>query len=117
MKMKTMTNQAIATELGRRIEQMRLEKNLTQQQIADEIGISRVSYRKLVNGAGKFENVIAVLRALDRLDLLENFIPETAFSPMEQLKMKGKRRRRASGEGIKRESETQATNNNKGLDW
>lgn len=112
MNIKSMTDQAIAAELGRRIEQMRLEQDLTQQQVADEIGISRVSYRKLVAGAGKIENMIAALRALGRLDLLENFIPESTFSPMEQLKMKGKQRRRASGEGIKKQLK------NKGeVDW
>ncbi len=91
-----MTNKAISLEIGERIEQMRLEQNLTQQQLADEIGLSRVSYRNLVNGSGKFENIIAVLRALGRLDLMENFIPETPFSPIEQLKLQGKKRQRAS---------------------
>jgi transcriptional regulator with XRE-family HTH domain len=91
-----LTNKAIAEELGQRIEQLRLEQNLTQQQLADEIGLARVSYRNLVNGSGKFENIIAVLRALDRLKLVENFIPEIGFSPMQQLKLKGKQRKRAS---------------------
>lgn len=97
MNLKTMTDQSIAAEIGRRIEQMRLEQNLTQQQVADEIGLSRVSYRKLVSGAGKFENIIAVLRVLDRLDLVERFVPAATFSPMEQLKLKGKQRQRATG--------------------
>ncbi len=91
-----MTNKAISLKIGERIEQMRLEQNLTQQQLADEIGLSRVSYRNLVNGSGKFENIIAILRALGRLDLMENFIPETPFSPIEQLKLQGKKRQRAS---------------------
>jgi len=97
MSIDSMTNQHIASEVGRRIEQMRLEQNLTQQQVADEIGLSRVSYRKLVGGAGKFENIIAALRALGQLDLVERFVPETTFSPMEQLKLRGKQRQRASG--------------------
>ncbi len=92
-----MTDLAVAAELGRRIDQLRLERNLTQQQVADAVGLSRVSYAKLVAGQAKFTNVIAVLRTLDQLDLLENFIPEQVFSPMEQLKMKGKRRQRATG--------------------
>ncbi|MEE9309716.1 MAG: helix-turn-helix domain-containing protein [Cocleimonas sp.] len=91
-----MTNKAIALELGERIEQLRLEQNLTQQQLADEIGLSRVSYRNLVKGSGKLENFIAVLRVLDQLAPLENLIPETGFSPMQQLKYRGKQRKRAS---------------------
>ena len=97
MRFKSMSNQAIAVEIGHRITQLRLEKNLTQQQLADEIGLSRMGYGKLEKGAGKFENIIATLRVLDRLDLIENFIPEIDFSPMEQLKLKGKQRVRATG--------------------
>mgnify|MGYP000049342609 FL=1 len=97
MNFQSMSNQAIAVEIGHRITQLRLEKNLTQQQLADEIGLSRMGYGQLEKGAGKFENIIAALRALDRLDLIENFIPETPFSPMEQLKLKGKQRVRATG--------------------
>ena len=96
MNIETMTNQTIAQEIGNRIEQMRLEQNLTQQQIADEIGLSRLSYRRLAQGSGKLENIIATLRVLGRLDLLEQLVSEIAFSPMEQLKLKGKQRRRAS---------------------
>lgn len=96
MKFDSMTDIAIAAEIGERIEQMRLERNLTQQQLADHIGLSRVSYRHLVAGNGKFINVIAVLRVLDQLALVEQFVPETIFSPMEQLKLKGKQRQRAS---------------------
>ena len=97
MNFSAMTDQAVAAELGRRIDQIRLERNLTQQQLADAVGLSRVSYARLVAGQAKFANVIAVLRALDQLALLENFVPEAAFSPMELLKMKGKQRQRATG--------------------
>ncbi|WP_444998326.1 helix-turn-helix domain-containing protein [Aliikangiella sp. IMCC44359] len=97
MNFHTMTDQAIAAEIGQRIEQMRLEQNITQQQIADEVGLSRLSYRNLIKGNGKFENIVAVLRALGQLDLVEAFIPKTAFSPMAQLKYQGKERKRATG--------------------
>ena len=92
-----MTDQAVVQELGRRIEQLRLERNLTQQALADEVGLSRISYRRLEAGEAKLINVVAVLRVLGQLSLLENAIPDAAFSPMEQLKLQGKKRRRASG--------------------
>ncbi len=114
MNFDSMTDDAIATEIGRRIEQMRLEQNLTQQQIADEIGLSRLSYRKLVNGSGKFQNIIAVLRVLGRLDLVQGFVPETAFSPIEQLKLKGKQRLRASADRIHKAS---VNKTDPDLDW
>ena len=107
-----LTNKAIAAEIGQRIEQLRLEKNITQQQLADEIGLSRVSYRNLIKGSAKFENMIAVLRALDQLESLQNLIPEAGFSPMQQLKLKGKQRKRAS-----KKHQNQVNESKPDLDW
>ena len=116
MGFEAMSDRSIAKEIGRRIEQIRLEQNLTQLQVADEIGLSRLSYRRLVNGSGKFENIIAVLRVLGRLDLLEQFVPEITFSPMQQLKLKGKQRLRASGRPA-RKVETATPDQDADLDW
>lgn len=111
-----MTNKAIAAEIGQRIDQLRLEQNLTQQQLADEIGISRISYRKLVQGSAKFENIIAALRALHKLDLVEKFIPEQSLSPMQLLKIQGKQRQRASNKKAKKEENT-SSKPDSNLDW
>lgn len=92
-----MTDQAVAAEIGRRIEQLRLEQNRTQQHVADAVGLSRVSYARLVSGQGKFINLVAVLRVLGQIDQLEQFLPAAVFSPMAQLKLKGKQRQRAGG--------------------
>jgi putative transcriptional regulator len=91
-----MTDQAISQEIGKRIEQLRLESDLTQEEVANETGINRRTYINLVKGNGKFTNIISVLRVLKRLDLIENFISEEPFSPIELLKMKGRQRKRAS---------------------
>ncbi len=92
----SMTDQAIAKEIGQRIEQLRLEANISQELIAEELGITTKTYRSLKDGKGKFETIIGVLRILNRLDLVDRFIPETPFSPMELMKLKGKQRQRAS---------------------
>ncbi len=116
-----MTSKAIAQALGQRIEQFRLEQNLTQQQVADEVGISRVSYRKLAQGQAKFENIISVLRVLGKLDLVEHFIPEATFSPMAQLKLQGKKRQRANPVARSRNNAKQETTDDRQtdqeLDW
>jgi len=117
MKFESMTDNAIAEEIGSRIEQIRLEQNLTQQQMADEVGLSRPGYRNLINGAGKFQNIIAVLRVLGRLDLVENFVPETTFSPIQQLKLKGKQRRRASKGRAKKTDSISPEKSDSELDW
>jgi hypothetical protein len=41
---------------------------------------------------------VRVLRALDLLDALDRLVPEPLPSPIELLKLHGRRRRRASGE-------------------
>ena len=112
MDFNAMNNQAIAVEIGHRLAQLRLEKNLSQQQIADEIGMSRMGYANVEKGAGKFENIIAALRALGRLDLVEKFIPDTTFSPMQQLKLKGKQRQRATNK-----KPVEPTTEINSLDW
>ena len=113
MNFKSMSDQAVAQEIGRRLEQMRLERDITQQALADAIGITRTSYRNLVGGKGKFANVIALLRELDRMDLVEQFVPEATFSPMEQLKLQGRQRRRASGTRTRDEQ----VDEDEALDW
>ena len=95
MNYKAMTNAGIASELGERIERLRLERNMTQAALAAEIGITTKSYRQLVAGGGKLENLIAALRALDCLDQLDNFLPAPPPSPLELLKLQGKQRQRA----------------------
>lgn len=96
MKYQAMTNAAIATELGERLERLRLEQNMTQKMLADEIGITTKSYRQLVAGGGKLENMIAALRALNAIEQLDNFLPATPPSPLNQLKLRGKQRQRAT---------------------
>ncbi|TQV77257.1 helix-turn-helix transcriptional regulator [Aliikangiella marina] len=96
MNYQKMTDFAVAKDLGKRLEQLRLEKNLTQQYMADQIGLSRLSYRKLESGEAKLVNFIAALRVLGNVSALDAVIPESVFSPMELLKLKGKPRKRAS---------------------
>lgn len=95
MNYQAMTNTAIAAELGSRLERLRLERNMTQIALANEIGITAKSYRQLTTGSGKLENMIAALRALNCLDQLDNLLPEPPPSPLAQLKLRGKQRQRA----------------------
>ncbi len=113
-----MSNGAVAAELGNRLEALRLEKNMTQQALADEIGITTKSYRQLVAGGGKIENMVAALRALNALEQLENFLPAKPPSPLEQLKLRGKQRQRARVTPYKAAtSRTTEGVKEPGLDW
>lgn len=90
-----MTDEAIARELGDRLEQVRLRKNITQEQVAEEIGVSRTTYRKLAEGQAKLVTLISALRYLGELEALDGFLPAQEFSPMAAFKAKGKQRQRA----------------------
>lgn len=104
-----MTLSSIAQELGRRLASLRLQADVTQQALADEMGVSRSTVVKLEHGQGKIENLAAALVALDRTDLLDQFIPEPTISPMELLDLKGKQRLRGTRRTLKNEDQ--------GVDW
>lgn len=91
------SDKASLIELGNRIAQCRLNRNLTQSALADEAGISERTMIRLEQGqSSQLLNFIRVLRALDMLENLDALIPEPPVSPIQQVKMHGKRRKRAS---------------------
>jgi len=93
----SMTDEAICRELGSRIKELRLRKNITQQELADATTYSRKAIQSLESGKAKLSTVIAVLRHFGQLDTLDAFIPEVPVSPIQLAKMKNKERQRGSG--------------------
>lgn len=88
---------AVVEELGRRLRQMRLDQNLTQQGLADEAGVSVATVRNLENGKRtQLITLIRVLRTLGLLSDLDRLVPEQRPSPIELLKLRGRERQRAS---------------------
>ncbi|MCK4507763.1 MAG: helix-turn-helix transcriptional regulator [Desulfuromonadales bacterium] len=92
----SMSDGALAEMVGQRIDQIRLEQNLSQEDVATAVGITTKTYRKLIDGGGKLETLIAVLRVLGELELVAAFVPESTFSPLQLVKLKGRERQRAS---------------------
>lgn len=94
----THTDETVLRELGGRIERTRLERDLTQAQVAGTASVGLNTLRRLEAGRGAtLTNLIRVLRALDLTDGLDQLVPEPSVSPIQQLKIAGARRRRASG--------------------
>ena len=94
-----LTDEAVLAEVGRRIARSRLERNLSQRHLAAEAGIGENTLKRLEAGRGAtLVNTIRVLRVLDLIDGLELVVPEPVPSPIELLKLEGRRRRRASRE-------------------
>lgn len=94
----TATDDAVLSELGRRIADTRLARNVSQQELADEAGVGVATLQRLERGdAVALVTAIRVLRALGMLSALEAAVPEPLPSPVEQLRLRGRRRRRATG--------------------
>jgi transcriptional regulator with XRE-family HTH domain len=93
-----LTDGTVLRELGGRIARLRLDRNLTQQQLADEAGISRHTLLRLEDGHSvTLSALLRVLRALNLLGGLEVLVPEPLPSPLEELERGGLPRQRASG--------------------
>ncbi len=92
-----MTDPAVLAELGERLAQHRLDRNLTQAQLAQEAGVSKRTLVRLEGGEStQLTNLIRIVRALGLLSNLNAFVPPPVPSPIEQLQGEGKKRKRAS---------------------
>ena len=94
-----LTDAAVLAEIGARIERLRLERNITQQELAREAGISRRTLVRLEQGEERVgaATLLRVLRALGLLERLEQLVPDALPSPIEQLRSQGRQRQRATG--------------------
>lgn len=94
----TASDDLVLEELGRRLARRRLERNMTQEQLAREAGVSKATIERLEGGeAVKSTSLIRALRALGQLEALDRLLPEPLPSPIERIRLKGRERRRAAG--------------------
>ena len=78
-----MTNDALLQYLGKQMRQMRLNEQLTQQQLADRAGVARSTVVQIESGKSmRMESVVALLRALNKLEILNNFETQALVSPL-----------------------------------
>ena len=95
---KQATDAVILGELSRRLAKIRLDRNLTQAELATQAGVSKRTVERLETGAvaTQLSGFIRVCRVLDLIERLDLLIPEPVPSPVAQLKLEGKKRQRAS---------------------
>ncbi|WGL18404.1 helix-turn-helix transcriptional regulator [Microbulbifer bruguierae] len=89
---------AIAETLGLRLKQARLNRDLTQQEVAERAGLSRKAVLNAEKGKAQLEVVIAILQTLDLTAQLDHFLPPQPPSPIQLARLQGKQRQRASGQ-------------------
>lgn len=79
-----LTEQEILQEMGKRLQRIRLQYNLTQKELSEDVGLS-VSTISLIE-QGKSTTVESLIRILIRLNRIRNF--ESVFSIPENLELK-----------------------------
>ena len=90
------TSAELQGELGSRLRELRILKNLDQQSLAERAGVSLNAVKHLESGRGaRVASLIKVLRALDRTDWLDALAPAVSISPMQMLKSANREPRRA----------------------
>lgn len=91
------TDQAVLRELGRRVAEVRLARNLTQATVAEEAGVSKRTLERLEAGEASIQ-LNGLIRICRVLGLQENFnllVPEPMISPIELMRLQGRKRQRA----------------------
>ena len=98
MEIGRMSNQAILVMLGERFLQVRLNEGLEQIELAEKAGVNVSTVQSLENGKRSvgLEKIIAILRALDKLHELDNFMPKPPVRSASLLTNKNQVRKRVS---------------------
>lgn len=93
------SDESLLRLIGERLARLRLAKNLTQGQLAEQAGISVRTLQRLEQGeaATQLSGFVRVCRVLGLVERFDVLIPELPASPIEQLRLQGRQRRRATG--------------------
>jgi putative transcriptional regulator len=91
-----MTDESVLEQLGERLSRYRLDRNLTQAEVATEAGVHKNTvFRLEAGGSTQTKNLVRVLRALGLLDRLDAIVPKPVPSPIKQLEAAERQRKRA----------------------
>lgn len=98
---KNMNDIGILKNIGLFIKHIRLEQNKSQTKLAEEAGISRSTLSEFEKGnRSNTITLIQLLRALDKLSVLEHFEIRQKLAPIKLAKMERSQRKRASKQKI-----------------
>ena len=82
------TNDAILRQLGSKLKELRIEKNMKQAELADASGVSVFTISSVENGKStSLLTIVQLLRALEHLDYLNSFFQEETISPIAYAKL------------------------------
>lgn len=90
------TSGQIETALCKRLENIRLSRNITQVQLAEEAGVSPRTIGRLEKGQGvSLDTFIRIMMALGVQQNLEALLPDPTVRPIERVGMSAGERKRA----------------------
>jgi transcriptional regulator with XRE-family HTH domain len=81
--------QELQIELGRRMRQLRLSRNVDQRAVAEKAGVTRAALQNLEAGRGSsVQTLLRILKALNYLEGIEILAPQPTVNPLALLKTK-----------------------------
>jgi transcriptional regulator with XRE-family HTH domain len=90
------TGDQIEAALCKRLESIRLSRNITQAQLAEEAGVSPRTIGRLEKGQGvSMDTFIRIMMALNIQQNLEALLPDPSVRPIERIVMGAAERKRA----------------------
>jgi len=101
----TASSEAIMEALGKRLDAIRLSRNITQADLAREAGVSRSTLTRLSDGQPvSLDSFVRVMQALNLADHLAALLPDPGLRPVDRVRLGTSERQRAR----RRQSETSA---------
>lgn len=89
---------AIAAALCKRLDEIRLSKNISQAVLAKQAGVSRRTLSRMADGETiSLDSFIRIIKALGLADHLAALLPDPSVRPVELAAHQGQQRRRATG--------------------
>ncbi|MBI1289086.1 MAG: helix-turn-helix domain-containing protein [Flavobacteriales bacterium] len=83
----------LLAELGKRISQFRKNAGMSQQDLADRVGVSRVNISEIERGANTtVSTLLRILKVFNRLDALEEVLRVPTISPKQLFEQENKKR-------------------------
>lgn len=83
----SLSNETVVREMGERMKGQRINKRMTQQELAEKAGVSMFTIAQIERGKSvSLSMLVAVMRVLRLLDNLELLLPAPQLSPVALLK-------------------------------
>ena len=94
-KTERVNSEAIERDVCKKLERIRLLKNISQAKLAEAAGVSRRTISRMENGEGiSLDTFIRVMQALNLTDHLTAMLPNPEIRPIERVGRKGKGERK-----------------------